>query len=470
MESLIRLIQGLTTAEIQFIQVYFKIRSLEEGKRYKLFKLIVSGQIKNNNDALKKIYVGTKNAQSALSHLKKQLSKDILNIIMIISMDDHISKKCNQELECKKSLMQCEILLERGLHAEGFMLLKRTTKLAEKYEFPDINLASFDILSKYYQKADQQNYYYQFERSLHSYQNLLKAKEDYLFGNRHFNISVARENTVDCNFKRTQYWRELLNIENLCRQCEFRMAKQRALDLLNFLDQERLINSDEKESRLHKILAEIMLHLGEYGESVTYVKKACLKLSPGSQDHNNALIILFFTYLRNECFEEAEEVYFQATQNRELDNILMNKWILFKATLKFAERNYKSVNKILSDWDVKYSENPNWNLSPRFLELLTILEVEDYEWYDYRLDCLRKKLSTISSKVTDRVKIVFHLLQSLIRMGFDYDLLVKKELDTFSKLKGSSPNLYWSPLGYELINIPKWILNKTGQFKFSTFV
>ncbi len=469
MDSLLRLVQGLTAAEIHFFNVYYGTRSLDKSKRFLLFKLILAGKVKSNVDAIKKVYPGRSNPQSALSHLKKKLSEDVLNIMLIVSLDDHLSMEKSQELKCKKSLMQCELLLARGLHSEGFSLLKKTASLADKYEFPDINIASFKILSRYHHKIDRDNYFHRYEESLEGYQSLLKVKEAYLYGRENGGQSVTKRVANDAGSKQTQYWHKLLDIENLCRGCEYVEAKDRAICLLNYLEREVPVNTAEKEAKLYKILAEVLLHLGEYAPATSYAERACAILLPHTLDYQNALVLLFFTYLRSERLDDAEKVYIQATRHSDLDDELTNKWILFKAALEFAERNYKNVNTMLAGLNSKFRENTYWILSPRLLELLTILEIEDYDRYEFRIDCLRKKIASLKSKMTERVRIVYYLLQSLIRTGFDYDLLVEREQDSFIKLKNPSPDYSWNPLGHELINIPRWILSKSSQFKINGY-
>ena len=459
-----RLVHNLKAVEIRFINDYYKARSQDNSKRPDLFNLIVDGTIKSNNDAIREIYSDRPNAASALSHLKKKLEEDILNVMLIISPDIEASLESNKEFQCKKKLLQCELLLARGLKTEGFTLLDKTSKIADKYEFPEINLASYNIKFTYNDKFKLQNCALHFENSLSNYRNLLKAKEAFFLGDESYIVTLPEKEISLNSSKKAHYWNELSIINNLCKQCKFKKAKLRSLNLKKFLNNGTFISSNEKEAKLNMILAEILLNLGEYTEALFFAKNATTKLLPFATNYQDSLLVLFFANLRIGHFQDAEIIYEQAIGHPTLHEAYKNKWILLKGALDFYQKKFRTVYRTVSKCDLKYFENPSWCLCPRFLELLSILELEDYEWYEYRLDCFRKKLSKFKIQIADRVKLVFSLLQSLVKANFNYDLLIIREQNNLNKLKNVIPQFNWNPMGYELINIPNWLLKKSSQF------
>ncbi len=463
MESLVRLINCLRPSEVQFIKDFYKTRSCAE-KRLKLFKLITTGKIRDHAEAIKKIYPDKKSSPaSAFSHLKKKLQEDILNIITIISSDTDGSEEDHQELVCRKLLMQGEILLSRGVRQEGLSLLEKTSRLAERYEFPDIDIASCNILRKHDHKLSFQQYNHRLERSLDNYRDLLRAQEAYFYRERsgHLPAHLARPGSGQS--KKVHYWHELAFIEELCRQYEFGRARETALDLLDFLRYKNTICSREKEARVLNILARILVHLGEYKAAASFAQKAYERAVPGSAEKHAMLTVLFFTHFRTENFAQAQIVYEMAIDHDTTNECARNQWTLLMAALNFSQKDYKSVNRTLARWDIKLCKDPNWSLSPRLLEILTILELKDYDWYEYRCECFRKKLARFKSGVQERLKLVFSLLFALIKANFDYDLMLMREQQSLERLETSSSGLYWDPMGYELINIPQWILKKAGK-------
>ena len=94
---------------------------------------------------------------------------------------DKASDEFNEELNCRKALMQGKILISRGIYDTGISLIKKTSKLAEKYEFPDLKLAAFDILRKYDKTTSgpSRSKYYsqQMDSAFNMFGKILRAKE-----------------------------------------------------------------------------------------------------------------------------------------------------------------------------------------------------------------------------------------------------------------------------------------------------
>jgi hypothetical protein len=464
MNSLNRLIRSLNPAEIKFIREYYKSKSPESSKRLKLFNLSVTGKIKKNPDAIRLIYREKQNAKSSLSHLKKSLEQDIMNLMMLFSLENENPADFNQEFICKKYLLQCDILMSKGLHAEGLSLLNKAIHIADKYEFPSINLAGYDMLLNYYCRSEISKFKYDFRDSLHHYHELITAKENYFRGMIGKQSSGQPMELHDSDSRRAYFWHQMYSIEKLNTEGDFQMAKQQSLQLYNFLQHSHFICSPENEARVCKVLAEILLNMRENDNAIPYAQKAADLFSPQSPDFQASLIILFFAFLRGGFWKHAESVWETSGSHTIHDENLKNKWILFKATLDFYMKNYKNVKKTIINWKANPSDDLSWSLSPRYLELITILETEDYDWYVYRFECFRKKLSNIKYALSERCILVFELLQSLIKSCFNYNRIVEDEMNLFDKLKNHPERLRWNPAGSELINIPQWILNKSTRF------
>lgn len=467
MERILKLINSLNQTELQFIKNYYEVTS-NKSKRSVLFNLLVEGKIASNSDALNLIYPGQSNANSALSHLKNKLFKELLNILMVTSPGNEECQIIHDRMTCKRNLLQSELLFERGLVKEGISILDKTSKIAEAYEYPDISLELINILLKHNIQDHNKGLILQSQKFIHNYDDIIQSKISFYYRNEtNGNASYQRNKSFS---KRAHFWGELSSIENLIDECKFRTGEKRALRLKSFLNKENCIRSNIKDAQVCKGLTEIYLNLGNYEEAEKYATLTHTHLLPYFPQFQEALSVVFFAYLRNGHYQEAETIYKQAISQSGISQIHKNKWILLRGALDFYQKKYKNVYGTIAQCDMKYINDSDWCLSPRFLELLSILELGDYEWYEFRLDCYRKKLAKLKMHVTDRMRIVFGLLQSLVKVNFNYDQLIKSEYGLFEVLRKPSPTLYWNPVGHELVNIPHWIYSKSDQFNFSNSI
>jgi hypothetical protein len=150
MEKLIRLIQCLKPGGVQWVDDFYKARyngTAADNKRLQLFRLLAEDKVHSNEEAARLLY--HQKCNSALSHLKKRLEEDILNFLLFDLDDCGASTITKEELKCNKLLLQGKMLIAKGIWEDGISLLKKTSRISEKYEFPDIKLASDDILRTY---------------------------------------------------------------------------------------------------------------------------------------------------------------------------------------------------------------------------------------------------------------------------------------------------------------------------------
>ena len=121
------------------------------------------------------------------------------------------------------------------------------------------------------------------------------------------------------------------------------------------------------------------------------------------------------------------------------------------------------MNQVLNRSHNAKKETRLWVLGQRLLGLITILELKDYDWFEYRLECFRKTLQSLNGDATTRIKLVYRLLKELIKHNYDYRRLVNREqqtIDCLTQVEG--PNA-WDPMGMEVVEIPQWLLNKSLQ-------
>src|SRR5690606_32981099 len=128
------------------------------------------------------------------------------------------------------------------------------SQLSEKYEFPDIKLASDDILRTYSSK-NYQHYTQHIEKCLGNYQKLLKAKGISLMFDQKCGVN-PHEGSAESVFpkqkagknqdpsKKVLYWNKMALLQYYKNEHDFEQAKKYALELLENLHTEPRVFSN----------------------------------------------------------------------------------------------------------------------------------------------------------------------------------------------------------------------------------
>ncbi len=467
MERLQHLVQCLKPSEVQFVRDFYRVKYKDHHhKRSKLFELLIESKVDSNAQACQVLYE-SKN-DSAFSHLKKSLEEDLLNFILLAPTDDQNSADgSGNEIKCRRTFLQGKILLARGMKANGISLLQKTSKLAERYEFPDLNLAACDMLRKYQGISKHKYYNDTIHKAFKLFGKILKAKEiNYNTGGILVNgnesnpqISGAALRKLSDRFqpeesKRAYFWYEMALIEHFIKEQNYRAANNFAQQLIEYMDLDSVLNCAVKKSQVLLKLAETYVQLGAYQQALAPAKFAMELQANNSSICSKALQLQFYAYLHQVEYTKAEAILQKALVRNDLSGT--HNWAVLEAGLYFSLGNYAQVGKTLNQTNCRKDQSNCVSLRIRLLELLNILELQDYDWFEYKIDTFRKKIRTLKSTVCPRLPQIYHLLKWLMRHNYQYQHTALKQDEHLSQLH----NLHWDPMGYELINFGDWLQSK----------
>jgi hypothetical protein len=105
-------------------------------------------------------------------------------------------------------------------------------------------------------------------------------------------------------------------------------------------------------------------------------------------------------------------------------------------------------------------DKSGWLLGLRMLELLIMVEIGDFEWFDFKLENFRKLLQRQKEENVQRSKVIFNVLKTLSKMDFDYFDTLEKEDKNIKLLEEAENELQWDPKGFEVIRFDDWIKSK----------
>lgn len=476
LETLIHLVKCLKPNEIQFIKDFYKTKyNRTDNKRLRLFEIILKYQPLDNQKACRLLYKGDR--PSAFCHLKKKLHEDLLNFILLNSQTGHdATYQQNEEILCRKTLLQGKILVSRGIYDQGIELLKEAGKIAERFEFPDLKLAAFDILRGYrnYAKGLNSRKYYndQMDKALHNFEKILKAREIKFSGQfsiRHPSTDELNTNSahpdisngcVLSDSKRAYFWSQM-NVINHCIQNRFfQEAKIKVNQLADLLTTEPALDCSSYHAEVYQLQARVNMYLSQYTAAILPARKSLELFGDGTYEHLQAITILFFAYYRSQYFQHAEEIITFAQHNNYNQLRLTQPWGLLKAALKFSYGNHLEAGKILNqDKDIKDCDK-SWAIGQRLLELLNILELKDYDWFEYKIESFRKKLAVLKALQCQRLSTIYEILKTLRHTSFNFEETVNIHRKNLSLINSTDAACYWDPMGYEMVHVGRWMEKK----------
>ncbi|MGI9543118.1 MAG: hypothetical protein ACR2MX_07650 [Cyclobacteriaceae bacterium] len=363
-----------------------------------------------------------------------------------------------QEMMSRRLFMQSKILLSRGVMEEGLHLVRKSSSIAERYEFPDIKIAADDLLRRYCTSSSNSGKYDGLiNQSLTHLNNLYQAKN----GLYNHGFRTKPRWIPSSGSKKAWFWHQVALINQLFQEKRLLQAKYSAVELLNFLKQEKIVDTRNKRAQTQLCLARVLIHLREYQEAVTVARQAVSNCINCTKEKLESLEVLFFAHLRAGHLCKAEADYRLAQPSCLADPISACKWTLMQAALRFSQERFPLVYKVLNSRGNANKSTRLWILGYKFLEMLTTLELQDYDWYEYKFDLLRKQLQSLNGTTNTRIKLVSGLLAAITKNNYSFGALVRNESETLDYLNSSDSATYWDPMGMEVVNIPQWLIFKS---------
>ena len=476
MEKLRSIIACLKPSEIHLIRDYYQLRKNQGSRRLVLFDLIVEEKVADDESASMRIFCHP--PDSNFSQLKRRLKDDILNILMICPVEkSYQSENIKAEFKARKMLMQGKILLSRGVYEEGTSILRKACQLAEKYELSTVSLEIQDLLRTHIGVKKGLEVYKSYQETIdHNLEDMrmeLEAKDlnhrimiPSLYsaaetGERPEEEKLRKIKTHfdSSGSARVGFWYYLSAIRLHINNRDFERAYRLGQQLARLIDHEPAIHTVPNRAGIHLELARILIHLEQFPEAITMALEARKLFQRGMLNELYAIETLFFAHFRNRQWGEAQELIAEATHHRQYEahELTPGKWQYFKANVAFARRDFDASLADLHLNCTLKKDRGGWFLGYRILELLNLIEKQEYDWIDSKLESFRKYLQQVNSHQVPRCKNILRLLFALSKHGFDFQATRRDEQSLISSLSQARAENYWDPMGYELVRISDWV-------------
>jgi len=465
-ESLKSLIECFKPTECQYIRGYYLRKNNGSAtKRLQLFDVVKNNLATDNNSACHLLY--NQEPDSSFCHLKARLKKDLLNFLILFPP----SKSCKNliekmDLECRKSFIQAKILINRGELSEAHTILKQTLKLTKRYDIIDLQIAITDLLRSTFNidKKQYSKYTKEASNNVQLQSTLIAAKtfDDTL----HRDNNILHDETTSEQITKMELLYAATKSPNLgywffsSKMQFYRLQGNLKLSYLNGLRFSHLVETQPAlDSTLNKIqaknkLALILIQLQNRERAQKLLKEALSLSAPETEEWLMTLENLFRVRFINRDYKLSAEAINRVLKNKYLKREQKEwaKWTFYRSCLKFVLKDFKSSMFLLNQSDLVSKEKSMLCLEHRLVEMLNLIELEDYDLLDYKTENFRKLIEYHSHFSTARTRSIVKLFKSFIRNSYSFDKTWEEEQGIREKLSLRNSKSHTTPL----IDINYW--------------
>jgi tetratricopeptide (TPR) repeat protein len=487
MESLATIINSLSAGELKLIRHFYKLKDFGEyRKRVQLFDIITKQKIYNNQEVAK-ILGYTKANNSSFQHLKSRLKSDVLCMLLMQECSAKFSTPYAQaKFECRRNLMQGEILISRGVYEEALDQLDKAARIAAKFELFAEGLLIEDIRRNHIAQKGNRNDFEEITSSME--ENFVRLGREMIAKRNHYEITTPQFLSVNSfeeyntkgkerihdlfsirnsqDSSRTKFYQHLTSISYYSSIHDFESAQLHAIDLLKTVETDKVVKSNSNQAGVNMELANIYLNTGNFEKAISHSQHAVELFKSGMINQLHAYIILFFSFFRSNDLRNASRILALANQHRLIKNqkdpLMVSRLQLLRAAVSFKEGDYDASSFILRENSELLRDKDGWMPGYFLLESLTLLEKKSVDLANYRIEAFRKMIGRNNFRDEQRIGAITRILKQLARDEWNYKKLVPEKNKDIKMLSEAKEKFYWNPAGYEIIRFDEWLLQKVS--------
>ena len=362
--------------------------------------------------------------------------------------------KSEAEIRVRKLHLQALVLKQQGNMDLAVELVRKALKTAQEFELYDFQITAHDFLA------------------LNGNEGLIDPGKQWnssmsaigKLKHIHFSKAFARTKLVDKpRFEsrreepgRLEFWKSTKELQVFKTKREYEKAYSCGLKAMQVAKDRSKIFSKEEIFSITLEMGKVCIYQNQLSNAESFADKA-LSECFSKKSERDAKELMFYVHFSKRSWNEAEKLIKQELGACKESNQI--KWRYFKANIAFVQQHYRESIKLLNTRIVK-SESQHEILSTggKVLEMMNLVEMKDYDWLSFRIDSFRKHLKTINKD--QRCKVIHQLFKALAKDNFDFDSARRKEQSSLNLLKEGKDIYFRDPLGFELIDVYKWFMNR----------
>lgn len=488
MKTLQPLIRHLGKNEIRLLRSYIAAKCMDSpnDKRLSLLECILKS--KNNDHNTIALLAGYKSAQDkAFVALKLRLKEDVLDMLLLQEGGQAFETAFAQAaFDCRKMLIQGELLQARGIYGAASDLLEKALHLAKRYELHAEFLSIADVLRNHAAVTGDLETF----GGLNELMDDVQAKHNRVLRAKQMHYEIVLPGLMNAetirgykikgngllsklenhgkreSSSRIAFYHHLSALNFYSNLHEFPDALRYGQKLLKQVTDDPLMRSDANQAGVNMELAGVCLNTGDYEQAVKHAGAAVELFKPDMVNHMQALIILFFAHFRNGDADSAQRVIAKAYGHKQAlaEPLLAARLHLMEAALLYSKKQLRDCARKLRLAQPLVKNGDIWFPGVFLIQSLNDLDMESYSVISARLSAFRKqaaKSGIAGNRSHTRLNSIVQFMSSVTKFK-DIKHTLRKEKQEISLLRQASGDYYWNPAGYELIRFDDWIQSKAS--------
>ncbi len=452
MHTIGQLLESCSINEKNLLLQYISIKNSPSSKKYRLLKLMIKNPELKDPEFASIIYDSSEN--SAYSQLKKRLTEELISHISLIKKSSFQKENC-QRMQVIELLQRGQHFLHLDLQKEGVKYLKKALELAGKQGYTDLVLCIHET-ARTAGVAEPLNY-----DELFRLKNALCKQLELTLNNSKVEPEQNKANLISLkkSVLQTESNNEVLNLleksEMYLEQNSLKKASIAIQDAESILYSYPSIHQPEMVWRLNLTQQSVLLKYGAYEELINNCQKT-IQIK-GIPDHVKVEVY------KNEWFaafylgyhELAKKILLKLARNRTQLN--QNIWHYYESYLLFQEGKFQESLQLNHDCQRLLKSNTDYFLGSKLFEMMILIERNEWDWLEFKLENFRKTLYATKSKTKNRIQSFFHCLQHLQKLTESSRSIELKKFRHYQLLNSENESFSWQPGTFELIPYHQWI-------------
>ena len=485
MNSLQSLVKILRPSEKRLLLHYYsRNTNAEEKLRLKLFRIAEEGI---TSDEIARAKLNVSSGASAFSHLKSRLKDDILNILLTQDTSKRLAQaNRSAELDCRKKVAQSHLLLLRGAQIEGMNVLSKALKTANRYELLAEKLQINHLLREKFlgggSTKELKRLNKVIEADMTAYQALLYVeRQSFVLASPEFakNLKskakeaeyVALIDELGKLFKkhklaRIGFWYYMAGTEYFGARSRYEDVVLLGTKFLKLVEKSPAVKSKNNIAGVNLTLGTANLELRDYINAQRHLENSERFFPANGFNRLTSLNYLVLAKVGMGRFEEAlQHINFALNHPRiGRREALVPRWLYLKSCVEFLNGDIDASFKSLNKDGYLMKQQDSWNIQFRILEMMQLIEQQDEEWLEFKLNATRKFLTRHKKLDAARVRTAIDVFSNLLRKGLDFEDLSDKNLDSLRACVEERRGFGWNPVGSEIVRFDIWLANKIPGF------
>ncbi len=418
-----------------------------------------------------------------LSSLKPKLEERMLELFHLSVNGDHqalakADPASQIQLHLFKKLSYALTARMRGMHDLARELLQECVAEADDYGYSDIKLQALTLLRSLSRSEEEVTTRYSpaIDEALEAYVTELMG----LSAMDEYDVRIeldhmpdeaalvawleerltALEQRLQHHYSKRGHLFQLVLQENLCRyRGRFSEGRQVVQDWITLMEAHPGLKSRYREGLPYVHLADLELRCRNYPQAVQACDQARAVLYPGKRLYYRASLLKLLSHLYQGQWEAAQVVGDELGQIPylpELENFIPIARYL-RVCLIYLRGERREALRVLQRENPLQQDKPGWNVGLRLMEILVLVDLEEFDLASSRIESLRKHVSKYGV-VDPRSEWVYRYLYQWERQSFDPQGITPKMKDLLREMVDHTT---WNPIGYEVLRFESWVRAKT---------